>query len=1043
MQKRAPAGRRRVWAGLFVAILLAGCGGGGSADHSGSTPAPKATLSIQLNGPSQVRAGESLQINGYLDQGSASPAAMTWQLLERPASSQVTLPPGESSSQLLSTDEPGRYVVQWTVTGADGEKVQRQLAVDAVAGPLIETSAPTGQLQLGQATVLQARQPTAAVNGLTTYRWTLLEGPSGSGAKLSAAWGSEVSLKADVAGQYQVQVEAIQGETVTKTVRTLAASTMRSVITYPTYTCNGPLSCNMAVGVPRTVSIYFVGTVGNATVVYDWFLRSAPERSRLPPMLASGTAPSMTFTPDAVGQYWIELKPSSGDVNITGASMLVQVITRPTGSIKAPSSVLVGQLATLDASANRAVDGREINGRARTWTLVKAPKGSSAVIQADTWGLLTAKLQPDRPGDYVISLGMEDLPDYATVTLRATSLDPQTVYPPKLTAPQGPFVPGEEVLFKAESSADLGQSIVHEWKFGDGSTATGDEVSHRYPYPGVYQLQVIGRDSVSQKVARQTASIKVVANRLDNIPPAPCAAEPCPAAAADLYAGEGLGRWQLINDQPHAQAVNIDIAGVAAGRQVLVSLSNATGSNAGIAELGQSLGMAARPVKSAGTSSIATYTASTTEAPDSIERRRDEAHAEHLARDRALTAALDKLSGTARAGGGQRKIQSAAPRPALPVPEIGSSRDWNDASTGLPYKSRLADSCSLPGGRMVLFWVDENARSNELLSNTQIADDFKPMACGEKGGFQRLQQLLRAEVFGLHELSYIISDAALQPVNVLLADPGANQYWGAYVYSGDLYRKTSLPRSNEAILMVVNARFIKTDLNFIKSSLVHEFMHQVNNYQRWLLNNGPRHESWLEEMTAMVAEDLVSSELITKADGSRFAPMALRMASYQSSSFPVQFLGGDGVNYSVGGSLAGYLDRRLGASLLRGLTFNCPKEDTADGSFRCLDDQVFQLSGKGLMEHYSAMNLSIAGPFHSEDGPGLGMPPYVNAEVDLPAIDLKTLGSGPSEQIYGTWRLYPGAHIYQWESTTAAAGARYRRKGIMVPPGHVLQIVIR
>ncbi len=1040
MLMRPLKGQRWVWVGLLTSLLLAACGGGNGSSPPEAAQAPK-TLSIRLQGPSQVRAGESLQLIGSVDAGSALPTAMAWQLLERPAGSQASIGQSQGSSELLRTDLPGRYTVGWTVVGPDGQQSQRQMAVEAVAGPMIETSSASDQLRLGQSTLLQASLPATDASGATIYRWTLLQGPNGSRAQLSGSFGSEVSLTADVAGDYQVAVEARQGDVVTRTVRTLSAVAKPSVGAVPVNSCGPFFVCaKQAVGVPIALRAYLLGSVGSAKVNYQWLLRRAPSGSKLGQDI--GTGESTSFTPDLVGDYLVELVPSSPDLNMWGGSVMYRVVEKPVGTIAAPGEVIVGQVATLDASANLTAAGVALTGWQINWALASAPKGSNATVVPNSGTAATAKLRPDVPGDYVISLSTSDVPDYARVTLRAKSVDAMTVYPPKLQVPQGPFIPAEEVKFKAESGSELDHAIVHEWKFGDGSSATGDSVSHRYAYPGIYQVQVVARDTITQRFARQTMVVTVVANRLDNIPPVPCKEETCPAAAADRYAGTGIGRWQLVNDQPHSQAVNIDIAGLSTGQQVLLSLTNASGDNAGLAELGKSEGMGNRQI-----ASLMTQAASPTSTPQplaSFLQRQDEAHAERQDRDRAVQLAFPGTDGRSQARSGRRFVQSASAREPLPVPAIDSSKDWFDSGNGMTYKSRLVDSCSLPSGRKVLFWVDSQATANDLLSPTQVADDFKPMVCGEQGGFQRLQTLLGAEVFGLHDRNDIISDAALQPIQILLADPGPGWGWGAFVFSGDLVLKKSLSVSNEAVLMVVNARYIKTDLNFIKSSLIHEFMHQVNNYQRWILNKWARHESWLEETTAMMAEDLLSSSLIAKADGSPYAAMAARIANYQSFPFTSQYLGGDFANYSIGGSLAAYLDRRLGAGLLRGLTFNCPNEGLHQGSLRCLDDQVFGLSGAGLPEHYAAMNLSVIAPFNATDGAGLGMPAYVGDTVDLPVIDLATLGKGIlREQVYSPWTLYPGSHVYLWESATSAANGHYRRKGIMVPPGHVLQIMIR
>ncbi len=1043
MMDAAAQGRWRVASLALAACLglaLSACGGGGAESaRPADLPTAPARLSLLLRGPAQVQPGEAVPLMGSLTLDSALPVRTTWQLLERPSDSQATLAGDGGSSRLLRTDTPGRYLVQWTAVTADGQTQSSQWAVEAVKGPLIQTSTGASTLPLGQSTALVAAAAPSDELGSTVYRWRLLQAPSGSKARLSGEFGQEVRLSADIPGSYQVELESRQGSTVSRTVRTLSGAAMPEFQIGVSYACVYFVEgCGQPVGMPTSVWASVRGAPDTLEVSYRWTLHKVPENSRLSSQ--TGRGPAFTFTPDAPGDYWLDVEGETKGAVIHGMRIALAVVEGPKGRIEGPGTATVGQTITLDASANRGPDGKPLSGVHHVWTVEKAPKGSTATMQAPDWVSETAKFRPDRPGDYVISVGLGAMPGYASFTLHATGSDPLTVYPPKVLADLSPLLPGEPLKLQAESASELGHELVHDWKFGDGTAARGDEVTHSFAYPGTYQVQVTVTDTVTQRVARQLVPVTVVTSRLDNIPVAPCKSEACPAQAPGVYAGPGLGRWQLNNDQPHTQLVNLDIEGVPAGRQVMVSLSNAGDSAAGTAELGLVTGAAPSTAQSA-----QDYRLSLTQARAEMLRRHDQAHAAHLRSDRALPQALQAAGHRIGAQGARRKpLQAAAPRAPSVVPEVGSLRTWNYTAFGNgQYNSQLVDSCRLPGGRAVLFWVEERVASKELTTNEQIAAEFKPMACGEQGGFQRLQQLLKAEVYGPHDNSISLSDDTLQPVHVLLVDPGPNQYWGAYVHGINHLLKRVAPSSNEALLMVVNARFIQIDLNFIKSSLVHEFMHLINEYQRIILNNWPAHEGWLEETTALMAEDLVSSSLILNADGSRHTAMSLRIADYQSHPSSRQYLGGSYADYSVGGSLAAFLDRRAGAQLLRGLTFDCVDGAQLMSSLRCLDEQAFRTTGEGLSTNYAAMNASLAGSINSDEAAGMGMPALANADVDLPAIDLKLVGSGPPMRSYEPWTLAAGSHVYLWDSVGDTAAGHYRRKGIKVPPGHVLQVLIR
>ncbi len=1043
MLDAAVQGRWRVASLALAACLglaLSACGGGGAeSTRPTELPTPPARLSLLLRGPAQVQPGEAVPLMGSLTLDSALPVRTTWQLLERPSDSQATLAGEGGSSRLLRTDTPGRYLVQWTAVLADGQTQSSQWAVEAVKGPLIQTSTGASTLPLGQSTALVAAAAPSDELGSTVYRWRLLQAPSGSKARLSGEFGQEVRLSADIPGSYQVELESRQGSTVSRTVRTLSGAAMPEFWIGVRYGCTSFVEgCGLPVGRPTMVSATVHGAPDTLEASYRWTLHKVPESSRLPGQTSRG--PAFTFTPDAPGDYWIDVEGEAKDAVLHGMRVALPVVEKPRGRIEGPGTATVGQTITLDTSANRDPYGNPLSGVHRSWTVEKAPKGSSATVLAPNWVNETAKFRPDRPGDYVISVGLDTMPGYASFTLHATGSDPLTVYPPGVQADLSPLLPGEPLKLRAESASELGHELVHDWRFGDGTVARGDEVSHSFAHPGTYQVQVTVTDTVTQRMARQLLPITVVASRLDNIPVAPCKSESCPAQAPGVYAGSGLGRWQLNNDQPHPQLVNLDIEGLPAGRQVMVSLSNASDNGAGTAELGVVSGIVPSSAQQA-----ADYRASLTQARAILLKRHDEAHAEHLKGERELMRTLESSGLRAKPDGKRRKaLQASAPRLPSVVPELGSQRTWQDTTgIGLQYSSRLVDSCTLPGGRAVLFWMEEQVVERALATSEQVAAEFKPVVCGEKGGFHRLQQLLGAEIYGPHDQSSYLKDDTLQPIHVLLVDPGPSVYWAAYVHGINKFLKKDFPDSNEALLMVVNARFVQVELNFIKSALVHEFMHLINDYQRTLLNNWPAHDSWLEETTAMMAEDLISSSLISNADGSRHTAMSMRIASYQATAATHQYLGGSHTDYSVGGSLAAFLDRRAGAQLLRGLTFDCADGAQLMSSLRCLDEHAFRTTGEGLATHYAAMNASLAGSVNSDEAAGMGMPALVNGDIDLPAIDLKRVGSGPPMRTNEPWTLAPGSHVYLWDNVGEDAGGHYRRKGIKVPPGHVLQVLIR
>lgn len=1035
----------KTWASLALSVWLAGCGGGQGAAPASKPESPPPVLQMNMFGPGQVQAGESVLINGGFKPNGALPASMSWKLLERPAGSQTVLGAAAGSSQQLRTDVPGNYVLQWTATTADGQSQSRQWTVNAVQGPVIQTSTSTGQVVQGTPTTLVAALPARAEGAApATFRWTLLNAPAGSGARLSSEWGQEVRLTADRPGDYRVAVETKQGADLLRTVRTLSTMTGSEYAIYIIRYCEHMVpDCAAPQGNVTRVEAWSGGFPDSAPVTFRWSVVFAPSGSAIAGTTATG--PTYDFAPDVVGLYGLQLDAQLDGTTVATQFQYISVVAAPNGRIDGPSHVKVGQQVTLDSSANRTAYGDTTEGLIHAWRLQKAPAGSSAKLVSTGWPEFQVKFQPDRPGDYVITLQIGTLRHYATFNLHAVATDPGLVYPPRVIGDLGPLIPGEPLSLKVDSESDPTHPLTYTWKLGDGSTLTGENVVHSYAHPGTYQVQVTATNSLTQRFARTVVSIPVVAERFENIPPAPCMSGACGAMGPGTYAGEGIGHWRFTNDRPHQQLANLHIAGVPSSKRVLLSLTNASSLDAGVAELGQlqlqaASNSATRPTELPGSSQD--YRVTLTQARNALLKSRDAAHAAHLERDRAVTLSMAAANPARGATAGRRQRLSMPTRAPAVLPAVDTERVWNNTGMGGTVTTRLRNTCVLPDGRAVLFWLEDKALQDLLITKEQIADEFMPVACGEAGGFHRLQKLLGAEVFGSHDLKHVIHDDPLQPIHVILMAGGENDGWGAYVHGVNHYTKAHWNDSNEALLMFVNTRFVKLDLDFLKSSLVHEFMHLINIYQRsQLVNVGP-HETWLEETTAMMAEDLLASDLVRKADGTRFAPMAQRLMSLQSNGYPRQYLSGF-ADYSVGGSLAAYLDRRLGPRLLRGLTLDCDTSKSPMNSAQCLDEQVFRLSGGSLSDSYSAMNVSVRAALNFEDSPLFGMPAYVDGTVDLPAIDLKSLVSTLPESTWGTKDLHPGTDVFQWETMQPSAQGHYRRKGVVVPPGHVLQVLIK
>ncbi len=82
---------------------------------------------------------------------------------------------------------------------------------------------------------------------------------------------------------------------------------------------------------------------------------------------------------------------------------------------------------------------------------------------------------------------------------------------PVITMPE--VVNSSEVAFDASKSSDADDKIIaYQWDFGDGSTAEGVNVSHVYPLPGTYTVQLHVTDASGCASATQSAQQEIRVN---------------------------------------------------------------------------------------------------------------------------------------------------------------------------------------------------------------------------------------------------------------------------------------------------------------------------------------------------------------------------------------------------------------------------------------------------------------------------------------------------------------------------------------------------
>ncbi|MFZ5965279.1 PKD domain-containing protein [Thalassococcus sp. BH17M4-6] len=268
--------------------------------------------------------------------------------------------------------------------------------------------------------------------------------------------------------------------------------------------------------VDLTASLYAYDANGDA-LSFGWSLIARPDGSAAALDAAVVPGDALTFAPDRVGTYLLQITATDGELIAEPAVIEVEVLNSPpTAAITGPAETFVGDTATLDGTTSSDIDGDVLS---YAWTLLSRPDGSSAVLLDADQPL--ASLSPDRRGDYVVQLIVSDYEfdsDPVTFTVTAPNRAPVAA----LDGPADVDV-GTEVTYSAAGSSDpdndpltFSYAITAQPAGSDPFLADlGDgEVGFVADQPGEYEIMA----TVDDGLLTDTASLTVTAASLNQPP---------------------------------------------------------------------------------------------------------------------------------------------------------------------------------------------------------------------------------------------------------------------------------------------------------------------------------------------------------------------------------------------------------------------------------------------------------------------------------------------------------------------------------------------
>lgn len=522
----------------------------------------------------------------------------------------------------------------------------------------------------------------------------------------------------------------------------------------------------------------------------------------------------------------------------------------------------------------------------------------------------------------------------------------------------------------------------------------------------------------------------------------------CGAVNATTYSGAGIGIWRYNNASGAAAALDINIAGVTAGKVATLVFSNGSEAAAPLPSAGTLavLGASSEVRADSGLSAKAVSDLPMQEAPDHAQ-----AHAQMLEKNRLISAGLIRSRTASRPVAELGANSPAVSRVSL-SPAVGATRSWIDnfPSSPVAYPTSVQFVCALPSGRNAVWWVDPTIVASGKFTPAAWSSALGAMQasyCGSAGGLARLNALM-GDVWGAaaSRQSTVIQDApgSLQDVNVVLLNVPASAQWAGYFYGGNNLLKSSLATSNEALAFFINADQIKADLKFATSTLMHESTHMVNFYQRAVARDVV-HDTWLEETSAMMTEDIVTPTVVNAYN----KVLSYRLPIYLATGGNVSYINWTtqsdaSPNYAVGGGFGAFLNRRYGLSIFQQLVTACSDGNPATPaltSYTCLDGLIKANGGVGFSDEFSRFGATVFGQLPAVGTPaGYGYPSTAAGSYLLQGADLSALRPVSAAPLVTAFAAT--SHTFQRDSIAAGQGS-YVRNGVVVPAHTSLVLVIK
>jgi hypothetical protein len=470
----------RVTCAALLTSLLVACGGGGSAGCSavlGILPGSGCSAS---NTPPVANAGVTQNVSvsslvtldgsGSRDVNNQS-LTYLWQMTATPAGSLAALSSSTNAKPTFTADIAGTYTITLVVNDGKANSTVSTVSVYAsVSNSAPVANAGTNQsITVGSVVTLDGTGSTDANRDALTYKWSLSNVPTGSGAALNATYSPNPRFTADMVGTYTAILTVNDGK----------ADSLSSVVVITASAANSAPVANagLAQSVKLNDNVTLDGTgssdANNDFLSYKWALITKPTGSTA--VLSSGTSSKPTFRADVAGTFVASLIVNDGKVDSQAAATTVSVASAnadPIANAGANQNVTVASVVTLDGTNSSDANRDQLTYR---WVMMSKPTGSTATLANPTSAKPT--FTADLVGPYVVSLIVNDGRVDSTTVATTVTASVANAAPVANAGTNQSVVLGTVTLDGSASSDANGDTLTYKWALLSKPTSSAAALS--------------------------------------------------------------------------------------------------------------------------------------------------------------------------------------------------------------------------------------------------------------------------------------------------------------------------------------------------------------------------------------------------------------------------------------------------------------------------------------------------------------------------------------------------------------------------------------